>query len=169
MNTLVLRTDLTGEPSFVELLARVRDHDLAAFSHQDVPFEAVVEVVNPARSLSRHPLFQVMVVHRNHVSDAFTLDGLDVEDEPLASGTARFDLVVELAEQGGDAMSCRLTYRTELFDPSTVRLLARRLVALAAAASPTRPHRWAGSTSWSTTNGNAYCVGSTRRPARSPN
>ncbi|MEH1164048.1 amino acid adenylation domain-containing protein [Micromonospora sp. CPCC 205539] len=141
VNTLVLRTDLTGEPSFTDLLARVRDNDLAAFSHQDVPFEAVVEVVNPPRSLSRHPLFQVMVVHRNHVPDAFTLDGLEVEDEPLAAGTARFDLVVELAEQGGDAVTCRLTYRTELFDASTVRLLARRLVALATAAvaDPTAP------------------------------
>jgi hypothetical protein len=134
VNTLVLRTDLTGEPSFAELLERVRDHDLAAFSHQDVPFEAVVEVVNPPRSLSRHPLFQVMVVHRNHGADGFALAGLEVVDEPLNAGTARFDLVVELAEQGGDAVTARLTYRTELFDRSTVQLLARRLVALAAAA-----------------------------------
>ncbi|WP_208116370.1 non-ribosomal peptide synthetase [Paractinoplanes brasiliensis] len=134
VNTLVLRTDLSGDPGFTALLARVRDADLAAFAHQDVPFEAVVEAVNPPRSLSRHPLFQVMVVHRQHVADAFTLDGLEVADEPLHTGTARFDLVVELAEHGGDAMTARLTYRTELFDRSTVDLLARRLVALATAA-----------------------------------
>ncbi|GIF23080.1 amino acid adenylation domain-containing protein/non-ribosomal peptide synthase protein (TIGR01720 family) [Actinoplanes tereljensis] len=134
VNTLVLRTDLTGTPSFTDLLTRVRDADLAAFSHQDVPFEAVVEAVNPPRSLSRHPLFQVMVVHRNHLADAFTLAGLEVADEPLPTTTARFDLVVELAEQGGDAVTVRLTYRTELFDRPTVRLLARRLVALATAA-----------------------------------
>ncbi|MDY7088054.1 MAG: amino acid adenylation domain-containing protein [Actinomycetota bacterium] len=131
VNTLVLRTDLSGEPGFAALLARVRDADLAAFAHQDVPFEAVVEAVNPPRSLSRHPLFQVMVVHRQYAADAFTLDGLEVADEPLHTGTARFDLVVELAEHGGDAMTARLTYRTELFDRSTVDLLARRLVALA--------------------------------------
>ncbi len=141
VNTLVLRTDLSGEPSFAELLTRVRDGDLAAFSHQDVPFETVVEVVNPPRSLSRHPLFQVMVVHRHHVPDAFTLAGLEVADEPLNAGTARFDLVVELAEHGGDDVTCRLTYRTELFDRPTVELLARRLVVLAAAvvADPAAP------------------------------
>ncbi|WP_250008421.1 non-ribosomal peptide synthetase [Actinoplanes sp. M2I2] len=133
VNTLVLRTDLSGDPSFAGLLARVRDADLAAFSHQDVPFESVVEVVNPPRSLSRHPLFQVMVVHRQ-AAGAVTLAGLEVGDEPLNTGTARFDLVVELAEHGGDAMTARLTYRTELFDRSTVQVLARRLVALASAA-----------------------------------
>ncbi|MBL7253034.1 non-ribosomal peptide synthetase [Paractinoplanes lichenicola] len=141
VNTLVLRTDLSGDPSFAGLLARVRDGDLTAFENQDVPFEAVVEAVNPPRSLSRHPLFQVMVVHRNNTADAFTLAGIEVEDEPLNTGTARFDLVVELAEGGGEAMTARLTYRTELFDRPTVELLARRLVALATAAvaSPEKP------------------------------
>ncbi|MFI5843335.1 amino acid adenylation domain-containing protein [Catenuloplanes sp. NPDC051500] len=134
VNTLVLRTDLREEPSFATLLARVRDGDLAAFANQDVPFEAVVETVNPPRSAARHPLFQVMVVHRHHTADAFTLAGIEVDDEPLRTGTAQFDLVVELAEQGGDAMTCRLIYRTALFDRETIRVLARRLVALATAA-----------------------------------
>ncbi|GAA1359807.1 hypothetical protein GCM10009661_02540 [Catellatospora chokoriensis] len=141
VNTLVLRTDLTGSPSFTELLARVRETDLAAFANADVPFDAVVEAVNPARSPGRNPLFQVMVVHRNHTGDWSGLAGLAVADEPLDTTTARFDLVVELLDGADGELECLLTYRSALFDRGTVELLGRRLARLAEAvcAAPDQP------------------------------
>ncbi|MBF9133811.1 amino acid adenylation domain-containing protein, partial [Plantactinospora sp. S1510] len=150
VNTLVLRADLSGDPTFTELLARVRETDLAAFSHQEVPFEAVVEAVNPARSASRNPLFQVMVVHRNRADDWSGLAGLTVVDEPVETPAAKFDLVFDIAEGVADAehpdagpadderLTCLLKYRTDLFDRSTVELLGARLrrLATAVAADP---------------------------------
>ncbi len=135
VNTLVLRTDLSGSPSFATLLARVRETDLAAFSHQDVPFDMVVEAINPVRSAARNPLFQVMVVYRNRTSDwAGQWGGIRVEDEPVETDTARFDLVIEMVERdGNEALDCVLTYRSALFDAATVELMGHRLACLAVA------------------------------------
>nr|WP_267898529.1 non-ribosomal peptide synthetase [Actinomadura sp. WAC 06369] len=145
VNTLVLRTDTSGDPTFGELLARVRETDLAAFAHQDVPFERLVEVLNPARSMARHPLFQVMISMQNDPSARVELPGLTVEPEPVDPGVSRFDLAL-LVDERHDAsgapagIDCRLEYALDLFEPDTARAMAARLERLLAqvAAAPDR-------------------------------
>ncbi|WP_425557658.1 amino acid adenylation domain-containing protein, partial [Kitasatospora cystarginea] len=131
VNTLVLRTDTSGDPSFAELLDRVRETALSAYAHQDVPFEHLVEVLNPSRSLSHHPLFQTILAVQNAPMGRFSLPGLDVATYAVATGTAKFDLGVSLAEQfGPDGSPAGIVgaveYATDLFDRSTVTALARR-------------------------------------------
>jgi amino acid adenylation domain-containing protein/non-ribosomal peptide synthase protein (TIGR01720 family) len=131
LNTLVLRTDTSGDPAFRELLARVRETDLAAFDHQDVPFERVVDVLNPARSLSRHPLFQVMVVYLAAGVDGAGFAGLESRREELGATTAKFDLSFDFVERaGGDGVDGVLEYSADLFDPATAGAIGERLVRL---------------------------------------
>ncbi|MER7771805.1 amino acid adenylation domain-containing protein [Kitasatospora sp. NPDC096140] len=137
-NTVVLRTDTSGDPDFVTLLHRVRTTALAAYAHQDVPFERLVEVLSPTRSVSRHPLFQVLLVLQNTEAPRFDLDGLTVTHPEVDPGTARFDLDVSLGEThtpDGLAAGVRgaVRYNADLFDEATVAALADRLVALLAA------------------------------------
>ncbi|MFJ8934327.1 amino acid adenylation domain-containing protein [Streptomyces sp. NPDC102365] len=150
LNTLVLRTDTSGDPAFRELLARVRETDLAAFDHQDVPFERVVDVLNPARSLSRHPLFQVMVVYLAAGGEGDFLTGLEARREEAGATGAKFDLSFDFVEraagqdvEGGDGRGVDgvLEYSTDLFDHATAEAIAARLVRLlrAVAAAPDTP------------------------------
>ncbi|MEU5052620.1 amino acid adenylation domain-containing protein [Streptomyces sp. NPDC021096] len=145
VNTLVLRTDTSGDPTFRELLERVRETDLAAFAHQDVPFERLVEVLSPVRSMARHPLFQVVLTLQNNAAATLGLPGVDVAVEPLGPGAAKFDLGFTLAERfaadgSPSGIEGQADYATELFDRSTVELLSQRLVRLleAVVADPER-------------------------------
>src|SRR6202030_1975036 len=131
VNTLVLRTDTSGNPSFCDLLGRVRATNLAAYSHQDLPFERLVEVLNPSRSLSRHPLFQVMLALQNNAQVSFDLAGLSARVEPVASGSAKFDLTLSLDEQrGADGAPAGiggvLEYASDLFERASVEALRDR-------------------------------------------
>jgi amino acid adenylation domain-containing protein/non-ribosomal peptide synthase protein (TIGR01720 family) len=135
VNTLVLRTDTGGNPTFRELVERVRETDLAAYANQDVPFEYLVEALNPVRSMSRNPLFQVMLIFQNNEDAPVTLPGLRARVEQVHSRIAQFDMTFQLFEQQGldghsTGMAGLLEYSTDLFTRSTVQSVADRLVGL---------------------------------------
>ncbi|MEU8820498.1 amino acid adenylation domain-containing protein [Actinoplanes sp. NPDC048796] len=140
VNTVVLRTDVGGDPCFAELLRRVRDTDLAALAHQDLPFERLVEELNPARSLAHHPLFQVMVSYQAALPEVAGFPGLTVTPRLIDTGTAKFDLTFDVAERP-EGLIGTLEYRSDLFDRETVVALAARFTRLLAAvtAAPDRP------------------------------
>ncbi|WP_133057832.1 non-ribosomal peptide synthetase, partial [Mycolicibacterium confluentis] len=152
VNTLVLRVDLSGDPTVTELLGQVRQRSLAAFEHQDVPFEVLVERLNPARSLTHHPLVQVMLTWLN-------LPGLDTagaESEAVAGDvrvsplkaethTARTDLALSLEERfkvdgTPEGITGLVEFRTDVFDPASIAVLIERLerVLSAMTADPSR-------------------------------
>ena len=140
VNTLVLRTDTSGDPSFHELIARVRASNLSAYGQQDLPFERLVEVLNPARSMARHALFQVMLALQNNAEFEAALPGLGVSFERVETASARFDLSVIVGEQRADDGSPAgiggiIEYATDLFDRTSVEAIGARLVRLLAAAA----------------------------------
>ncbi|MEU0009582.1 amino acid adenylation domain-containing protein, partial [Streptomyces sp. NPDC006314] len=145
VNTLVLRTDTSGDPSFRDLLARVRDTDLAAYAHQDLPFESLVEAVNPQRSLARHPLFQVTLAYHNTSQARLTLPGLTAHTLPPTTETAKTDLTFNILERdfkaGDEALRGALQYATDLFDRATAERITAALTRLltAAAEAPDAP------------------------------
>ena len=148
VNTLVLRVDVAGDPTVAGLLAQVRARSLAAYEHQDVPFEVLVERLNPTRSLTHHPLVQVMLAWQNFGGDsAAGLSLGDVQVTPLATDTqaARMDLAFSLAERWTEAgepagISGVVEFRTDVFDAASIEVLIERLqrVLVAMVADPTR-------------------------------
>ena len=138
VNTLVLRTDVAGDPSFAELVLRVKEFDLSAFAHDGIPFEALVEALNPPRSLARHPLFQVLLAFQNNATAQLHLPGLAAQERRSQLQAARFDLLVNVIEPAGpDApwgMAASIEYATDMFDRSTATRLAEYLVNLLAGA-----------------------------------
>jgi non-ribosomal peptide synthetase component F len=133
VNTLVLRTKTSGNPTFRDLLRLSKEFVLEAFNHQDVPFEKVVEALNPERSLSRNPLFQIMLTVQNRIEYMFGLEGLSVTHEWVQMGAAKFDLQFMLWEnyaENGDPQGIRgaLEFSTDLFERETVEALGARLV-----------------------------------------
>ncbi len=136
VNTLVLRSDLAGKPTFRELLGRVRETALSAYLHQDVPFERLVQELEPERSLAHTPLFQVMLVLQNAPIEILEIPRLHLRPMGLAATLAKFDLTLTLEQHDG-GLAGAVEHATDLFDGTTVdRLIAclERLLAAATAA-----------------------------------
>ncbi|WP_131809578.1 non-ribosomal peptide synthetase, partial [Mycolicibacterium iranicum] len=153
VNTLILRTDTSTNPTITELLNQVKTRSLTAYEHQDIPFEALVEHLNPTRNLTHHPLIQVMLVWQNlpgsglgDTAAGLTLGDVHATAIPMESHTARMDLGFSLAERftasgEPDGISGSVEYRTDVFDPATIEKLVarlRRVIAAMAAHPATR-------------------------------
>lgn len=125
-NTLVLRTNLEGNPSFQELLHRVKEVALGAYTHQDTPFELLVEKIQPQRDLSHTPLFQVMFVLQNAQNSEVELPGLTLSTLESDSGTAKFDLTLDMRETE-EGLVGTIEYSIDLFEPQTIQRMAGHL------------------------------------------
>ncbi|MFI7597372.1 amino acid adenylation domain-containing protein [Actinoplanes sp. NPDC049681] len=141
VNTIVLRTDLSGHPSFAELLRRVRAADLAAFEHAGVPFQHVVELVNPPRAAGRNPLFQVMIGYFHRPADPGPVLGLPVLEAPGFAADPKVDLNLTFVDAGRDGVTVTCEYDTDRFRATTAARLLDRLTVLlsAVAADPSLP------------------------------
>ncbi|HEX5405347.1 MAG TPA: MupA/Atu3671 family FMN-dependent luciferase-like monooxygenase, partial [Pseudonocardiaceae bacterium] len=139
VNTLVLRVDLANDPTFVELLRRVREVALGAFEHQDMPVEHLVEALHPRRDPARPPLFQAMFIVQNAAMSPFELPGLTVEALPSSRAATEYDLTLEFVDTGGDRYAS-VQYNTDIFgDDSMGRLLGHwRMLLAGAVADPER-------------------------------
>ncbi|OYD86824.1 non-ribosomal peptide synthetase, partial [Nostoc sp. 'Peltigera membranacea cyanobiont' 213] len=129
VNTLVMRTDLSLNPSFNELLPRIREMALSAYAHQDLPFEMLVEALQPERDMSHTPLFQVMFALQNAPMSEIELTGLTVSSLPIESSTAKFDLTLSM-ESTTTGLVGGWEYNTDLFDSSTIERMTGHFVTL---------------------------------------
>ena len=140
VNTLVMRTDLSGDPSFRELLARVRETAMGAYAHQDLPFEKLVEELKPDRDLSRNPLFQVMLVLQNMPTSGQSKSSVTMT--PFASGaqTSQFDLTL-FASESPDGLRASVVYSTDLFEAATIERMLQHfhMLLVGAVANPDEP------------------------------
>ncbi|HEX6042090.1 non-ribosomal peptide synthetase, partial [Longimicrobium sp.] len=139
-NTLALRTDLAGDPTFREAVRRVRRTALGAYEHEELPFERLVEALHSERSLGRNQVFQVMFLLDEAPLRPFTLPGLRLVPADVDTGTSMFDLTLGV-ERADDGLVARIEYATDLFDAATIERMARQLCVLlrAAAANPDAP------------------------------
>jgi amino acid adenylation domain-containing protein/FkbH-like protein/FkbM family methyltransferase len=129
VNLLVLRSDLSGNPTFRDLLVRVRETAMGALAHQDVPFDRLVEELRPKRHRSRTPLFQMLFVMENIPQETLRLPGLTMTPVANQADTARFDMALFVREQE-DGIVTKWTYKTDLFDRSTIQRFANQYLAL---------------------------------------
>lgn len=124
VNTLVLRGRLYGNPSFSELLQRTKETTLGAFAHQDLPFETLVEELQPERDMSHSPLFQAMFVLNNAPVDKLELPGLELEVVEVENKTSKFDLILNVFEDE-NGLHCKIEYNTDLFEAATIERFGR--------------------------------------------
>ena len=162
VNTLIMRANFRGDPTFRRFLGQVKETALGAYAHQDLPFEKLVEDIQPERSLSQTPLFQVMFILQNAPREKRELSGLELHTLAVSTNTAKFDLTLFVFEDA-DVISLQLEYSTDLFEPKTIiRLLAHFEVLLEAiVANPerrvselpllTEPERWQLLVEWNHT------------------
>ncbi|MDZ7268842.1 MAG: amino acid adenylation domain-containing protein [candidate division KSB1 bacterium] len=136
VNTLVLRSDLSGDPTFHELLARVRQVALDAYAHPDVPFEKLVDELQPQRDMSHTPLFQVMFAHHRAVWQTIDTGRLKLQPLVLDTGTAKFDLTLEIVERE-DRLKGAIEYNADLFEVPTIQRMIAHFQTLLAAAVTT--------------------------------
>jgi amino acid adenylation domain-containing protein len=128
VNTVVLRTDLSGNPSFEEVVQRVREVDLAAFSNHDAPFEKVVEALNPARSRVESPLFQILFTYNRDSVDDIQVEGITATRQTCETTQAKLDLDIEFHERQDWQITVQVTYRRNLFSRSVIEAIASGLV-----------------------------------------
>jgi amino acid adenylation domain-containing protein len=142
VNTLALRTDLSGNPTFAELVQQVREVCLGAYAHQEVPFEKLVEELGVERDLSRTPLFQVMLAWQNSADEELTLSGLRMGrvEEDLSSSRAKFDLLLSLGEVGGE-IGGTLEYNVDLYNSETIERVVGQLERVMAAVAEDEERR----------------------------